>query len=308
MIFGSCRVALPHHPPYTLPKDEDERGREADAPHAGVVDVGVGARSMAELVLLLEIRCTRTRFRRRHGSSSTRDGIRPGLRGRRWPTSRSTRALYWESWGDPVIRWLFSTVSIAMVFDDRDMHDDWNISRSWLEEMSQQPWWEERAVSGLMSYWIYQFIGNLSPRELENSLYRQVREQEDAGPALREYAAKENQEGLLELLPRPRLEPADRGGFTGRAGAGGRSSVDLRRGGMGLDPGQGAGRLRPLADRYLGSIPAGARPALPGGLERGGLRWRLGRVGGKRRRADEARAGLRSLGRLPALVRAAPTC
>jgi hypothetical protein len=46
-----------------------------------------------------------------------------------------------------------------------------------------------------MSYWIYQFIGNLSPRELEeNSLYRQVREQEEAGPPLREYAAKENQE------------------------------------------------------------------------------------------------------------------
>ena len=27
LIFGSCRVALPHHPPFTLPKEEDERGR-----------------------------------------------------------------------------------------------------------------------------------------------------------------------------------------------------------------------------------------------------------------------------------------
>ena len=33
LIFGSCRVALPHHPPYTLPKDEDERGRGPDALH-----------------------------------------------------------------------------------------------------------------------------------------------------------------------------------------------------------------------------------------------------------------------------------
>src|SRR5918998_6015025 len=29
--FGSCRVTLPHEPPYTLTKDEDERGREYDA-------------------------------------------------------------------------------------------------------------------------------------------------------------------------------------------------------------------------------------------------------------------------------------
>ncbi len=36
--------------------------------------------------------------------------------------------LYWESWGDPVIRWLFSTVGVAMIFDDHDVHDDWNTS------------------------------------------------------------------------------------------------------------------------------------------------------------------------------------
>ena len=33
VIFGSCRAALPHHPPFTLPKDEDERGRGLDALH-----------------------------------------------------------------------------------------------------------------------------------------------------------------------------------------------------------------------------------------------------------------------------------
>ena len=49
--------------------------------------------------------------------------------------------LYRESWGDPEIRWLLSTVSSAMVIDDHDMHDDWNISRSWLEEMEREPWW-----------------------------------------------------------------------------------------------------------------------------------------------------------------------
>ena len=32
-MFGSCRVAAPHEPPYSLRKDEDERGREVDALH-----------------------------------------------------------------------------------------------------------------------------------------------------------------------------------------------------------------------------------------------------------------------------------
>jgi hypothetical protein len=82
-----------------------------------------------------------------------------------------------------------------MVIDDHDMHDDWNISRSWLEEMRRRPWWQERVVGGLMSYWIYQFIGNLSPRELEgNNLYRKVRQQDEAGPMLREFATKDDRE------------------------------------------------------------------------------------------------------------------
>ena len=40
--------------------------------------------------------------------------------------------LYEESWSDPLIRWLMSTVSVSMQWDDHDMSDDWNISRSWL--------------------------------------------------------------------------------------------------------------------------------------------------------------------------------
>ena len=33
LMFGSCRVAAPHTPPFSLRKDEDERGREIDALH-----------------------------------------------------------------------------------------------------------------------------------------------------------------------------------------------------------------------------------------------------------------------------------
>ena len=31
LCFGSCRVSLPHHAPFTLPKDDHDEGREFDA-------------------------------------------------------------------------------------------------------------------------------------------------------------------------------------------------------------------------------------------------------------------------------------
>jgi hypothetical protein len=78
-----------------------------------------------------------------------------------------------------------------MLWDDHDMSDDWNISRSWLEEMRQRSWWHRRAVGCIASYWIYQHLGNLSPQELDRSdLYRQVRGNQHAGEALFDWARR----------------------------------------------------------------------------------------------------------------------
>lgn len=101
--------------------------------------------------------------------------------------------LYHESWSDPQIRWLMSTVPIAMIFDDHDVHDDWNTSRSWRADVKQTSWWAERIIGGLVSYWVYQHIGNLSPDELAaDEVYQRVLELaakgEDAAPMLREFA------------------------------------------------------------------------------------------------------------------------
>ena len=43
--------------------------------------------------------------------------------------------LYAESWGDPQVRWLLSTVPSSMVFDDHEMIDDWNTSAAWRAEV-----------------------------------------------------------------------------------------------------------------------------------------------------------------------------
>jgi hypothetical protein len=105
--------------------------------------------------------------------------------------------LYWDSWGDPTIRWILSAVSSAMIFDDHDVHDDWNTSRAWVDEYRAKPWWDERIVGALMSYWIYQHIGNLSPEDLaEDEVFARVREEgvRDAGPVLREFAYRADRE------------------------------------------------------------------------------------------------------------------
>ncbi|GGQ15907.1 alkaline phosphatase D family protein [Streptomyces roseolilacinus] len=99
--------------------------------------------------------------------------------------------LYYESWLDPEVRWLLSTVPSMMIFDDHDVIDDWNTSAEWLAGMRARPWWRERLLSGLMSYWVHQHLGNLSPSELAvDPLYARVRAVPDGTAALRRFATE----------------------------------------------------------------------------------------------------------------------
>ncbi|MFI2225081.1 alkaline phosphatase D family protein [Streptomyces fradiae] len=99
--------------------------------------------------------------------------------------------IYQESWLDPQVRWLLSTVPSMMIFDDHDVIDDWNTSAAWLAGMRAMPWWRERLLSGLMAYWVHQHLGNLSPSELAvDPLYARVRAVPDGTAALRRFAAE----------------------------------------------------------------------------------------------------------------------
>jgi hypothetical protein len=190
IAWGSCRVCAPHAPPHSLSKDEHPDGREVDA-------LRVLADRMREtdsadwphaLILL--------------GDQVYADEISPGvrafIRARRDPEVppgetvadfEEYARLYHESWSEPHIRWLLSTVASAMIFDDHDVHDDWNTSKDWVEAMRATGWWDERIVGAFMSYWIYQHLGNLSPEHLaDDELYAQVRADGDAERRLREFA------------------------------------------------------------------------------------------------------------------------
>jgi hypothetical protein len=193
VVFGSCRLALPHRPPYTLTKDEHPAGREHDALRALALEMIDGGRTRWPDQLLL----LGDQVYVDEGSPETRAWIRSRrdvsvAPGEQVADFEEYTRLYRETWGDPVIRWLLSTVPTAMVIDDHDMHDDWMISEEWLEDMRATDWWHQRAVGGLMSYWVYQHLGNLSPRELDrNPEYREVREAADPEPVLRRFAERE---------------------------------------------------------------------------------------------------------------------
>jgi hypothetical protein len=99
------------------------------------------------------------------------------------------RELYRESWSEPAIRWLFSTVSTAMIFDDHDVHDDWNISQAWLDEMRRHEWWNRHILGAFASYWVYQHLGNLAPgHHEEDELLRRIKAADDGEPILEEFA------------------------------------------------------------------------------------------------------------------------
>src|SRR5215207_8561900 len=76
-----------------------------------------------------------------------------------------------------------------MIFDDHDVHDDWNISQAWLDEKRSHHWWNEHIVAALASYWIYQHIGNLEPgHHADDELLRKVKDADDGWPLLAEFA------------------------------------------------------------------------------------------------------------------------
>jgi hypothetical protein len=191
LAFGSCRVALPHSEPYVHSKDRHEDGREYDALRVLALEMSREDRDhWPELLFLLGDQVyvdegsprTRARIRRRRGT-----GTPPG---EEVTDFEEYCWLYEESWSDPMVRWLFSTVSTSMLWDDHDMSDDWNISGAWLEEMERTSWWHRRAAAGIMTYWIYQHLGNLSPRELDaDKVYREVRGSPRATRVLRDFAA-----------------------------------------------------------------------------------------------------------------------
>ena len=196
LVFGSCRVSAPHEPPYTLSHEEDERGLGVDALYAMAMrlkDEPVEELPQALVLLGDQIYAHKPPFDTLEFIRERRDPANPP--GEVVADFEEYARIYRDAWGDPAIRWLLSTVPSAMIFDDHEVGDDWNISASWVEEIRHQPWWNDQIVGGYASYWIYQHLGNLSPDELERDhLYAAVLGADDAWPVLRDFAYRTHRE------------------------------------------------------------------------------------------------------------------
>ncbi|MGZ8648688.1 MAG: alkaline phosphatase D family protein [Solirubrobacteraceae bacterium] len=196
IVFGSCRTAYPHEPPWSLRPDDHEHGREVDALRAIALRMADGdPDDWPHAVLLLgdqvyadEVSPHTLEFIR-----ARRDTSEPP--GETIADFEEYTFLYREAWTDPPIRWLLSTVPSAMIFDDHDVIDDWNTSIDWVQEMRATSWWDRRVTGAFMAYVLYQHWGNLHPDALEEQdIYQRVRESEDASAILADYAFKSDRE------------------------------------------------------------------------------------------------------------------
>lgn len=194
ILFGSCRAAAPHEAPYSLPPGRDPRRRGVDAFRAhGVRMLDQPREDWPDLAVFLgdqvyaddpSPRARRRMLRRsRRSSSDAPADIAANF--------EEYTALYRESWTPDVERWMFSVVPSTMIFDDHDVIDDWNISRRWVDEIRATPWWEDHILGAIVSYWIHQHLGNLSPDRIDDEgLLARLIEAGDGADLLTDWARR----------------------------------------------------------------------------------------------------------------------
>lgn len=189
LLFGSCRETTQHATARRLPPDalDAYARRQIATPDPGSLPdllVLLGDQVYADETSPTVRRLLKRRRRRPKGAPATQV-----------VSFDEYTKLYLESWRDPEIRWLLSTVPSVMIFDDHEIIDDWNTSASWRADMRTQPWWAERIRSGLASYWVYQHLGNLAPDEIAaDPVYAKVMAAEDATGVLHEFGERVDQE------------------------------------------------------------------------------------------------------------------
>jgi phosphodiesterase/alkaline phosphatase D-like protein len=204
LVFGSCRIAELSAPRWRRNQHEQDHG--ADALGALALDLlDAPAEDRPDVMLLIgdqvyadEIGPATRDFIRQRRNPSVRDPSTP-------PQGEVANFaeycfLYREAWSGPAVRWLLSVIPTAMIFDDHDVHDDWNTSAAWRRDFLAKPWWRHRIDGAYMSYWIYQHLGNLAPEDLaQDQLWNKVRAAGgDVAALLRAYAqqADESPEGI----------------------------------------------------------------------------------------------------------------
>ncbi|MDF2573942.1 MAG: glycoside hydrolase, partial [Agromyces sp.] len=168
IAYGSCRTSVPHDA-------TGNRTHGVDSMRTYALAVAEDTETRPDLLLFLgdQVYADLTSKEMQEFIKSRRD-IRKEP-GKELKDFEEYAHLYWLAWSDDANKWLLSTLSTAMIFDDHDVRDDWNASLDWRKKMEATSWWHGRIVAGLASYWVYQHLGNLSPQErAEDELWQHV--------------------------------------------------------------------------------------------------------------------------------------
>lgn len=191
LIVGSCRASAPHEAPFTLEKALDPEGRGIDSLWAHALRLQQQSPNQWPDLLLLvgdQVYADDSSPRARERIEALRPA-HSDLPVEIVANYEEYAWLYQEAWSAPVERWLLSTVPSAMIFDDHDVIDDWNISASWVEETRRLPWWEDHILGGMASYLVYQHLGNLAPEQLRaEGWLERLGEVDDATSVVRDWA------------------------------------------------------------------------------------------------------------------------
>jgi hypothetical protein len=192
LLFGSCRCSAPHHPPHTSQRWWNPKGRGIDALHTFALRMLRQPKALWPDAL--------TMFGDQLYADQPPKNVREQVEGREVHADGPVDVLedfeeytvgYRDAWTYPVVRWMLSTLPSSMIFDDHEINDKWNTSEAWLEEYRATDWYEDRILGGLMAYWIYQHLGNLSPRELaEDETYQELTKVEDGSEIVRDLAKR----------------------------------------------------------------------------------------------------------------------
>jgi phosphodiesterase/alkaline phosphatase D-like protein len=189
ILFGSCRESSPLHTDRFPP----------DALDAYAVQLSEAENAeWPDLIMLLgdQVYADETSTTMKRVLEERRAQRRPDAPDEQVVDFHEYTQLYVDSWTDPDIRWLFSTVPSVMIFDDHEIIDDWNISDTWRTDIARETWWSTRIKAGLSTYWVYQHLGNIPPSELEKDpVYQSVMASaDDATGVLDEFGARADSE------------------------------------------------------------------------------------------------------------------
>lgn len=191
VVFGSCRRAAPDEPPWSKSVDDDALGLGRDALVLLARRLMDGGGPVPDVLIMggdqvysdLPSPATLEFIRSRRSIIGEHDAETIDF--------AEYAFSYRETWEDPALRWMLSTVPTAMIFDDHDVHNGWNSSQEWVEEMAAEPGWPDRITTGLAAYWVYQHLGNLSPDALaEDEVWQAISAGGDVEAALHAMATR----------------------------------------------------------------------------------------------------------------------